>query len=114
VSSRNGNRRSTTARGYGHHHQQTRKAFEAAVATGTVRCARCNQSIRPGERWDLGHVDGSAKQLYSGPEHERCNRATASRKDGRKLHWSRIWWAPVARNVVLAPDLAENAVWEDE
>jgi hypothetical protein len=40
---------------------------------------RCGERIAPGERWDLGHVDGSGLTEYAGPEHERCNRATAGR-----------------------------------
>jgi hypothetical protein len=47
------------------------------VAKGTVRCARCHDLIRPDEAWDLGHVPGDSS-AYVGPEHRRCNRATAA------------------------------------
>jgi hypothetical protein len=43
------------------------------VAAGMVRCARCADLIQPGEPWDLGHVDGTERTVYSGPEHRRCN-----------------------------------------
>ena len=41
-----------------------------------VGCARCGEAIKPGAPWDLGHVDGTDRMLYSGPEHRRCNRQT--------------------------------------
>jgi hypothetical protein len=47
------------------------------VGSGMVRCARCSELIEPGAPWDLGHVDGAARKVYSGPEHRRCNRQTA-------------------------------------
>ena len=70
---------STTERGYGRGHQTTRARFSRLVLAGGVRCARCRRPIRPGEPWDLGHADGD-RSRYSGPEHRRCNRATASRR----------------------------------
>jgi hypothetical protein len=58
------------------------------VEAGVVRCARCDELIEPGEPWDLGHVDGTERTIYSGPEHRRCNRATAKH---RRCRWSRQW-----------------------
>lgn len=67
------------------------------VATGMVRCARGAGCLRardgvadfivPGEPWDLGH-DDLDRARWSGPEHRRCNRATAGRV-GRLV--SRRW-----------------------
>ena len=65
---------------YGAHHQHTRQQWAPHVATGQVPCARCGQTIRPGQLWDLGHLDGTGKHAYSGPEHRRCNRSAGSAK----------------------------------
>ena len=76
-------------RKYGPAHRQLRAQWAPRVAAGVVECARCGRLIRPGEAWDLGHIDGQL--AYSGPEHARCNRATSSH---RALEWdptSRIW-----------------------
>ena len=73
---------------YGHLHQLRREAWIKFVEGGLVRCARCEELINPGTPWDLGHVDGSNYQLYSGPEHRSCNRATETHKRRR---WSRQW-----------------------
>jgi hypothetical protein len=41
------------------------------------------------EPWDLGHTaDGRS---YSGPEHRRCNRSTASHRQVVPLKVSRVW-----------------------
>jgi len=66
-------------RGYGYRHRQERERLKPIVLAGGVRCVRCGDEIEPGEPWDLGHIDGD-KQKYSGPEHRRCNRATAARR----------------------------------
>ena len=90
-------RPSTTARGYGHRHQQLRKRWAPVVESGWVFCARCRRPILPGQPWDLGHVDGS-KTKYAGPEHRRCNRSTA-------LHGIKRWRA------LKRPRLSTSRVW---
>jgi hypothetical protein len=82
-------RPSTTERGYGASHVATRRRLAPIVATGEVCCARCGQRILAGEPWDLGHVDGD-RTRYAGPEHRRCNRATALHV-ARARRTSRSW-----------------------
>jgi hypothetical protein len=79
----------TTARGYGWRHQQLRARVAQIVAAGRAVCWRCGRPIRPGARWDLGHDDHD-RSLYRGPEHLRCNRATAGR-GRRPVRASRVW-----------------------
>jgi len=84
----------TTARGYGWQHQKERARWARRVEKGDVVCARCRRLILPGQRWDLGHVDGTERTVYSGPEHAGCNRATATHKamhKGRRCCVSRDW-----------------------
>ena len=109
---------STTKRGYGAHHQALREKWRPVVEAGLVRCARCGKVIPSGAKWELGHVDGSGKKLYSGPEHFRCNRSaggklgaaiTNSRRSGgqppaTERIWSRVWWEPVPDDVVVLGD----------
>lgn len=86
-------RPSTNARGYGSTHQQLRRRWAPRVATGTVRCARgagclfatngVAALIAPGARWDLGHDDRD-RLTYTGPEHEKCNRAVKSHQPSRR------------------------------
>jgi hypothetical protein len=70
----------TTARGYGWQHQKERARWAKRVEKGDVICARCRRPILPGQAWDLGHVDGTERTVYSGPEHAGCNRATSTHK----------------------------------
>ena len=77
-----GRRPTATQRGYGMVHQTLRMRFAPKVEAGPVICARCQKQILPGEPWDLGHIDGSTTE-YAGPEHRRCNRATAAHKANR-------------------------------
>src|SRR5262245_1427081 len=69
----------TGQRGYGREHQTLRARLAPLVAAGYARCARCGETIRPGEPWDLGHGDGD-RMRYAGPEHRWCNRATSGRE----------------------------------
>jgi hypothetical protein len=68
----------TSKRGYGHRHQELRKAWARVVTAGLADCVRCGVPIDANEAWDLGH-DDQDRTLYRGPEHRRCNRATAAR-----------------------------------
>jgi hypothetical protein len=71
----------TAQRGYGAEHQRLRKQWTPLVERGTETCWRCGQLIPPGTPWDLGHQD-SDRDVYAGPEHAACNRATS--QHGRK------------------------------
>jgi hypothetical protein len=91
--------RRTTDRGYGANHLKLRRWWAPRVQAGQVACARCGYLIAPGTPWDLGHLDGSRKTAYQGPEHRRCNRATATHQAQRRqgqdagtLRWSRPWF----------------------
>jgi hypothetical protein len=108
---------STTAKGYGASHQALRKRWKPVVEAGLVRCARCGKLIPAGARWELGHVDGSQKMAYSGPEHFLCNRSAGGKKGAAitnslrtaqaptgKRPWSRVWWEPVPDDVVVLGD----------
>ena len=68
---------------YSSEHKRLRATFAPRVAAGAVDCARCRRPIKPGEAWDLGHVDGDPTR-YAGPKHRRCNWGAPSRNlDGR-------------------------------
>jgi hypothetical protein len=49
-----------------------RKRLARVVATGTVKCARCDELIGPYDNWDLDHRDDGRGWL--GPSHRSCNR----------------------------------------
>lgn len=76
--------RSMEERGYGREHWKLRARFKEVVEAGGALCARCGLPISPFEPWDLGHVDGF-RDRWSGPEHRRCNRATATHRQMRVL-----------------------------
>jgi hypothetical protein len=89
---------------YGARHRELRRTLTAQVATGTVSCARCGEAILSGEEWDLGHVDDAGPTAYAGPEHRRCNRATAQHAYQRRLRDSPpddpvagVYWGPAGR-----------------
>ena len=72
----------TTARGYGAEHRREREKWLPLIRTGKVRCARCGEDIRAGEKWDLDHNDD--RTGYLGPSHARCNRATKRHEKQRR------------------------------
>lgn len=84
----------TNERGYGLEHKKLRAKLERLVAAGEAVCWRCGLPIHPGEPFDLGHDDHN-RSVYRGAEHARCNRATASRRNGAEPLsppiWSRCW-----------------------
>jgi hypothetical protein len=104
---------------YGRPHRRIRAKYARLVAAGEATCWRCGKPIDPREPWDLGHLDGGGQRQYAGPEHRRCNRSTASRRNGARavdpasyiddpergvyfgpppesggepVRWSRPWW----------------------
>lgn len=81
-------KRSTTARGYGGPHQRLRRVWKPLVESGRVSCWRCGQLIGARAPWDLGHDDND-RTRYRGPEHRKCNRATAGRRHDDVF--SRAW-----------------------
>jgi hypothetical protein len=77
---------SAKEQGYGWQHQQLRRRWAREVELGGVVCWRCGLRIVPGTPWDLGHSDED-RSRYNGPEHRRCNRATASRDRRTSRSW---------------------------
>ena len=76
---------------YGRPHRRVRARYAPLVVSGRAVCARCGDPIAADEPWDLGHVDGDPSR-YAGPEHRRCNRATAGRQAQPGMVWSRHWY----------------------
>jgi hypothetical protein len=74
--------KSTTARGYGFHHQKLRRRWQAVVDRGEAVCSRCRSPIVAGQAWHLDHAPG--KVAYLGPSHARCN-AVAGAKLGAAI-----------------------------
>ena len=56
---------------YGAAHKAMRKRLAPVVVTGTVRCARCDELIASGDKWQLDHRDDGRGWL--GPSHQSCN-----------------------------------------
>jgi hypothetical protein len=77
--------RAFEARRYDARHKRLRIIWAEIVARGFTACARCGETIKRGEDWDLDHTDDG--KGYLGPSHSRCNRATA----GRRRRTSRAW-----------------------
>lgn len=79
---------------YGHKHQAQRRHYERLVASGFCACNRCGGLILPDEPWDMGHDDWD-DTVYTGPEHQHCNRVAGAKKLAalkRQENWSRAWF----------------------
>jgi hypothetical protein len=48
-------------------HQALRKRLALEVNAGLARCVRCGELIAAGKPWDLVHVDGTERKVYSDP-----------------------------------------------
>jgi hypothetical protein len=86
----------TVERGYGQEHRRQRAQLAPMVESGQATCVRCGGWIAPGTPWDLGHDDRD-RSVWTGPEHRKCNRATAGR-------WPK-------RRVQSAPTRIQSQVW---
>ena len=86
---------SSSLRGYGYAHRRLRAWWTPRVATGLVRCWRCQVVIRADESWHLGHVDGDSSR-YRGPEHVDCNCRTNARdrRGDPRPRVDRFWTDP--------------------
>lgn len=92
---------------YGPRHRLMRAQYTPIVNAGEAVCVRiydprnamwtgCGKPIRPGQRWDLGHVPGGDPDEYAGPQHASCNRAAGAINGNRNraskaMNNSRIW-----------------------
>lgn len=98
-------RLSTSAAGYGYNHRKLRELLAPDVALGLVDCWRCNERIKPGQVWDLGHDDDDRRR-YRGAEHAlkadcpaNGNRSVAATRGNiaRGKRTSRDWFDRGAR-----------------
>jgi hypothetical protein len=86
---------STSARGYGHTHQQERAKWKRIVDAGqaechAIICLEPTRTIWPGTPWDLGHTPD--RTSYTGPEHTRCNRSEGARRGNQQRGRARRYW----------------------
>jgi hypothetical protein len=103
-----------------------RARLAPVVATGTVRCARCDELIEPGSEWHLDHRDDGHGWL--GPSHKTCNLRSGWESmvsvngNGREFsvapcRWSQRWFDdPPAGTIVFNRDgtidvCQGNATW---
>lgn len=76
-------RGSSRERGYNKQHERLRKLWRARQRRGEqLYCARCGGPIGQHEPFDLGHDDDD-RNIYNGPEHQRCNRAAGGKSGAR-------------------------------
>jgi hypothetical protein len=94
--------------------QSLRARLEPVVKSGAAKCARCGDRILPCEAWDLGHDDFD-RSRYVGPEHRRCNRATAGRRasKGYPLIRSRRWSDDPPPGTICCDEIyLSHGIWE--
>jgi hypothetical protein len=98
-------RRPYPSQKYGAAHRALRARLAPVVATGSVRCARCDQLIAADDDWQLDHKDDGRGWL--GASHTRCNaRAGWEKMVGQNgngayveetpYRWSRRWGGEAA------------------
>jgi hypothetical protein len=92
-------------------HKAMRRRLAPLVASGTVRCARCNELISAGEKWQLDHRDDGRGWL--GPAHQRCNARAGWEKmvananghrsslEGQPTRWSQRWFDDPAPGTIV-------------
>lgn len=80
----------TTARGYGHRHQEERKRWLTIVKRGDAICARCGWTIAPDAPFDLDHTDD--RLGYLGVSHRRCNRRAGGKKRQALARRTALTW----------------------
>ncbi|GAC1387302.1 MAG: hypothetical protein NVSMB48_26560 [Marmoricola sp.] len=94
----------TSQRGYGNEHQQTRARLRPSVDRGEAQCCEVicllpNRWIQPGTPWDLAH-DRTNPGCYLGPAHAKCNRAEGARWGNQQRATNTtskaasLWWSP--------------------
>ena len=54
-------------------HRLTRARLKPYADAGLLTCARCGETIRPGDKWDLDHSND--REVYLGASHAGCNRS---------------------------------------
>ena len=88
----------TAARGYGGPHRKLKEQWRPHVDVGQTWCVAgiCLEQldgrtrwIRPGTPWNLGHT--ADRTAWTGPEHERCNKADGARRGNRMRTPSRTF-----------------------
>ena len=100
--------------GYTGRHRRLRARWALIVAAGGVNCARCNQPIEPGSKWDLDHDPADpTRTSYLGPSHAVCNRANRAPEPAHtRAHydlggwtdrWSRDWFPDAPRELTKPP-----------
>jgi hypothetical protein len=111
-------RRPYPSQRYGMAHKAMRRRLAPVVATGTVKCARCDEPIEPGADWQLDHKDDGRGWL--GPSHKSCNARAGWEKmiasNGNRVdleeqpyRWSQRWSddPPVGTQVGLGNGMCE-------